>query len=423
MTAAVELPAGVAGGRVRVLQGPRLLAGVGGPSTLAAHRLRWPNPARLSASTLTAALEAVPVRGRGGAGFPFARKVSAVVAAGGRRRHVIVNAAEGEPASAKDSTLLMAAPHLVLDGAEAVASALGVRKVHLVVAGERPQAELALGAAVAERAQARGVHYVVHRTSGVFVGGQSRAVIELLEGRPNLPVTAWLPEAISGLGGRPTLLSNAETFAQVAALLALGPASFAAVGTPGEPGTTLLTVSGDGRCPPLVLEVAHGSALTDVLATAGSAAGPVLLGGYSGTWLADHDVARRRLSTADLAHAGAGLGAGVVIPLAARACPVRVTAAIVEYLAGQSAGRCGPCRFGLPALDRAVAELAAGTGRHHQQVPGTPAADVRITELAGLLDGRGACAHPSGAVRLVRSLSSAFPDEVAAHRRGGCTVS
>ncbi len=398
-------------GEVAAVAGPRLLSGLGVGPGLLEHRAAWPPPRAFDETQLLTVLDAVDLAGRGGAGFPFARKVRTAVEAG-RRRTVVVNASEGEPASAKDSSLLVAAPHLVLDGADAVASALRAEAVHVVVGHDRPAARMALDVALAER-QGAGAPVEVHVTRSRFVGGQERAVLELLEGRPNLPVTAWAPAAVSGLRNRPTLLSNAETFAQVATLLALGPAGYAELGLPGEPGTTLLTVAGDGPHG-VVLEVPFGVGLGSVLEYCGYPAdSPVLLGGYHGTWVPAGQAPHLPVSRPALAALGLALGAGVVLPLDVRSCPVTVTAGITAYLAGASAGRCGPCFNGLPALAQAVAALAGGAG---------PAAAGRVRELVGLLPGRGACAHPDGSVRLVRSLFEAFPDEVHAHEAGACAA-
>jgi NADH:ubiquinone oxidoreductase subunit F (NADH-binding) len=112
------------------------------------------------------------------------------------------------------------------------------------------------------------------------------------------------------------------------------------------------------------------------------------------------------VSVSGLREAGYALGAGLV--MAVDGCPVTWTQRLVAYLAGQSAGRCGPCRNGLPALATAVGALDDG--------PGTG----RVTELAGLVERRGACAHPDGTVRLVRSLLAAYPDEVDRHGAGHC---
>jgi len=399
-------------GQVAVVAGPRLLSGVTDGPGLAIHRRRWPLPPPISADDLVALTGRVDVRGRGGAAFPFSRKLATAVDAG-NKRFVVVNASEGEPGSAKDSGLLLTVPHLVLDGAELVAEALQVDMIHIVVPGERTEVRPAVEAAIAERQDDGGtISYVVHQTNGGFVGGQARAVIELMSGRENLPVTSWAPEAISGFKNKPTLLSNAETYAQVAALVGLGPSEYARVGTAEEPGTTLLTVAGDGPGA-VVLEVPFGVKLADVLDHCGhSVDAPVLMGGYHGAWLSSTDVIQRRVTRADLTAAGATLGAGVVLPVDREACPIDLTARIVAYLAGQSARRCGPCRNGLPALAEALDALAVGGG-------GTPVLE-RVRQMTGLLPGRGSCAHPDGTVRLVNSMLRMFPDEVNAHAYDAC---
>jgi NADH:ubiquinone oxidoreductase subunit F (NADH-binding) len=301
-------------------------------------------------------------------------------------------------------------PHLVLDGAELVADALGADELRVVVPSERPAVVAAVRTAIAERPSI--FAYEILPTAGGFVGGQARAVIELAEGRENLPVTAWAPEAVSGIKGRPTLLSNAETFAQLAVLVAIGPDEYARTGTADEPGTTLLTVAGDGPGG-VVLEVPFGIGLAQVLEFCGYPTdGPVLFGGYHGTWLAAAEAGRRRVLGSDLAVVGGTVGAGVVLPLDPSSCPVDVTARIVEYLAAHSARRCGPCRNGLPALADTLDRFAQA---------GDPGVVNRVKELAAMVTGRGACAHPDGTARLVRSMFTAFPDEVDAHEWGRCS--
>lgn len=169
--------------------------------------------------------------------------------------------------------------------------------------------------------------------------------IELIAGRANLPVTSWVPAAYSGVNRLPTFVSNAETYAQLAALV-LDPSS--APGTAEEPGTRLLTVS-RGLVQLMVCEVAHGTAWIDVL-TPDELSRPILLGGYHGRWVPAGALSRRTVSALDLAELGVGLGAGVVLVLQVGECPVERTGAVVHYLASQSARRCGPCFRGLPAL-------------------------------------------------------------------------
>lgn len=410
MTGYVTVPAGYAHD-IAVLHGPRLLSGVEGGPSLAAHRRLWQEPPRLNSRQLLALVENSGILGRGGAGFPFGRKVATALRSG-KRRELVVNAAEGEPGSAKDSALMTTVPHLVLDGAELVAAGIAVRTIRVIVPGERPGVCQAVEHALAEREDGP-FRYELHRTSGGFVGGQARAAIELVEGRENLPVTAWQPEAVAGIKGRPTLLSNAETYAQVATLSQLGAQAYAQEGTEAEPGTTLLSVAADGPGG-VVIEAPHGVRVAEVLQRCGyEPEMPLLVGGYHGTWLTPEHVLGVRLTRADLDAVGASLGAGVMLPLDGNGCPVVLTARIVEYLAGQSARRCGPCRHGLPALADAALLLAAGAGER---------ASARMLEVSQTVTGRGACAHPDGTTRLVRSLFRAFPEEVALHERGRCGV-
>jgi NADH:ubiquinone oxidoreductase subunit F (NADH-binding) len=390
--------------------GPALLAGVLDGPCLAAHRRRAGELRRVTGEDVARAAEAAGLRGRGGAAFPFARKLRTVLDQPGRRPVVVVNLSEGEPLSAKDHALALVAPHLVLDGALSVARAIGARRTHVVLPGDRPAVRLSVLDALEQRDDTGSVR--CHVASPRFVAGQEQAVLELVSGRENLPVTAWRPAAVSGVGGRPTLLSNAETWAQLGFLLQHGLDAYRRSGTVDEPGTTLLTVSAPGR-PRHVREAEYGRAMGAVVPELGHPAGAdlVLLGGFHGSWVPRDELARTPVSVEGLRSRGHALGAGVVHLLGVEECPVRRTTEIVRTLAGESAGRCGPCRLGLPALWAALEDLGAGR---------SDAAEVE--RLATLVTGRGACAHPDGTSRLVRSLLSVTPEEVAAHARGVCTL-
>lgn len=386
---------------LRVRPGPALLSDVAAGPSLAAHRRWYGALPQVSLADLCKAADRLRMRGRGGAGFPFAVKLR--TAAKGRRPVVVVNLGEGEPASAKDTALALTRPHLVLDGAAATARALGARELHIVLPGERPAVVAAVEEAVRERADGVVVH--THIASPRFVAGQARAVLELMAGRPNLPVTAWDPEAVSGHRGRPTLLSNAETWAQVGRLVLVGPEGYCEHGTAHDPGTTLLTLT-DGGPVPEVVEVAFGTRLRSALPSR-FLGRPAMVGGFHGAWASWETLASARVSVDGMRSLGIPLGAGLV--LSAPECPVRLTARVVDYLAGQSAGRCGPCLNGLPALSEAFRAVESGRG------------DVaRVRELTGLVTGRGACAHPDGTARLVRSLLASYADEVAEHSAGSC---
>ncbi|GAA3606968.1 hypothetical protein GCM10022223_23650 [Kineosporia mesophila] len=405
-------------GVVSLLDGPLLLRGVGpdGDASLRQHRRLWNEPSRKTVPQLIEMSWKIGLTGRGGAEFPFARKLQAAVESG-KKRELVVNCSEGEPASAKDSSLMLSAPHLVLDGAQLLADALDLHHVHVAVPGERPSVVAAIRAAIGERDRGRkAVEYEMHTTSGGFVGGQSAAVLEMISGRDNLPVTSRTPSAYSGLRGRPTLLSNAETLAHLAAVSDLGPERYARWGTSADPGTRLLSISADGPGG-LVLEAPHGVPLAEMLEFCGyDPARPLLVGGYHGTWLSAQQVTSCTLSPADLARFGARLGAGVLLPMLPGDCPLSYTASIVDYLAGQRAKRCGPCTNGLPALADACTRLPRV--RSHREAASLA---ERIEQLTGLVTGRGACAHPDGTARLVNSMLETFSPEIGNHVDGFCT--
>lgn len=335
-----------------------------------------------------AAAEAAGLRGRGGAGFPLARKLRAAAQARGRPL-VIANGTEGEPAVHKDATLLTRAPHLVLDGVALACLAVGARDA--VVAVHPGPAEEALRAAVSERRERVRVHVVPRR----YVAGEASALTRSVLGGPATPAVRDVPLAVRGPAGRPVLVQNVETLAALALH----------VRDPHRPPTVLLTVRGERT---QVLEVPVGIRLGSVLALAGEPVPQaVLTGGYGGTWLPVPPALDVPVS-----HAAGTLGAGLVLALPPDVCGVAAVAQVARYLAGESAGQCGPCANGLPALAAALEALAAGD-------PPRGTVD-RVRQLAGLVEGRGACGLPDGAALMVRSGLEAFAGDVATHLSGSC---
>ena len=392
--------------------GPRLLDSVS--PDLPAHRARYGEIPVLGRGALLTELEASGLSGRGGAGFPAWRKMAA--SAKGRDPVVVANAAEGEPASAKDVTLLSVSPHLVLDGLQLAAQAVGAKEAHLYV---RPgRAEAAARTALRERGKRDRVKVRVTQASGHFLDGEETAVLNALEGRPAVPRDKRQPAPVAGLRGRPTLLHNVETLAHLALVARNGAGWFRAAGTSQEPGTFLATVSGDVASPGVV-EAPYDVPLTDLLAAAGGGRGPlsaVLVGGYHGAWISlDAQGAEDiRVSRAGLAPYGATPGAGVIVALRTGTCGLHATSKVLSYLADQSAQQCGPCLNGLPALAATFAALA--NGRAPADTPD------RVERLATLVERRGACHHPDGTVRLARSALRVFGEDVRAHLGGRCAV-
>jgi NADH:ubiquinone oxidoreductase subunit F (NADH-binding) len=372
---------------------------IGEPRLLAAPSGR---PPVLSRQQLLDCLDAVGLTGRGGAAFPLAVKIRSLRS--GVDPIVVVNATEGEPASAKDHALLGRAPQRVLDGAAVLAGALGASRVLVAVAD--PVLGLALHRAVKSRPDAR--LFTLHRVPDRFISGEARALVRALSGGPALPPGRRVLPTEQGVNGSPTVLSNAETFAQLAVLATVGPVEYARIGTSAEPGTTLLTVTG-AVARPGVLEVPLGTELAAVAAAVEAAASQaVVIGGYHGAWLEPDP--SLRLSRAGLATAGGTLGAGAVMFVGEHTCALAELARITHWLADQSAKQCGPCAFGLPALVADVRALAAGR------------ADPAVADRhAAMVTGRGACAHPDGAARFIRSGLAVLADEIRTHQTyGGC---
>jgi NADH:ubiquinone oxidoreductase subunit F (NADH-binding) len=390
----------------------RLLAPA--PEGLAAHRHRVGPLPRRTGPELVALLRDAGLTGRGGAGFPAWRKLDSVLrATGGRGRRAVVvgNGAEGEPASRSDALVLETAPHLVLDGLALLAAAVGTTSAHLVAPAP---AHPALARALAERADAGWpgpAPRLVAAGTG-FVAGEESAVVATVAGRGALPWDRTAPVSERGVDGRPTLVHNVETLAHVGLLARWGAAWFRSVGSADDPGTRLVTVSGDVDHPG-VLEVPGAVPLADVLRAAGAhPARAVLVGGYHGSWLGGAALAGARLSRGALSGHGATPGAGVLVVLGHGRCGLDAAARATGWLAGQSAGQCGPCANGLPAAAAALARLAAGDR--------DPALPGEVARLAGLAEGRGACRHPDGTARLVRSTLTELADDVAAHLAGRC---
>jgi NADH:ubiquinone oxidoreductase subunit F (NADH-binding) len=412
-------PAPVSSARLDSL--PRLLPpGASQPESLRAHLGRHGFvPYRNGRLQLVADLEAAGLTGRGGAAFPVHRKLTAVAAAG-RRPFVVANGAESEPASRKDVSLLWLAPHLVLDGLQLVAEAVGAAEACLYVheADSGPLGQ-ALRRALSERWGGRIDRVPVRLASapGRFLAGQETAMVSLLNGGPALPTYAPPRPFERGVGGAPTLVQNVETLAHTALIARYGPGWFRQVGTPAEPGSMLATIHhADGTAH--VTEVALGTPLSGpngaglIGADLAGRSQAVLIGGYHGSWVPAGRAAHLTLDNAALNPIGAMVGAGVIAALPAGRCGLAETARVVRYLALESAGQCGPCLNGLPRIAEAMAELAGPRpGRHVR-------ADVE--RWAGLIRGRGACAHPDGSVRFVRSALEVFSAELAQHAEGRC---
>ena len=366
--------------------GPRLLAGwydTGAPTDYGSHLDAYgpppipAGPRRAGRDQLIGAVAAAGLRGRGGAGFPTGTKLRAVAAGRvGRRRVVVANGCEGEPASEKDRVLLTLCPHLVLDGVVLAAHAVGADEAVVCLHAGDPTAR-GVRAAIGERLRDP-VRLRLVEVPDRYVASEESALVHYLNSGDPRPTTTPPRPSDAGVRGRPTLVTVGG-----------------AVARPG------------------VYEIGLGSSLGAALDASGGATVPlnaVLVGGYGGSWLPLPEATEIALTHEDLRAAGAGFGVALLVALPSTACGLATTAALLRFLAAQSARQCGPCTFGLPAITDDLTQLVT--------TPHEPAAVARLTRRLGVIAGRGACAHPDGAVRLARSALSTFAVDLEAHRRG-----
>ena len=400
---------------------PRLLAGISyyDIASLPDHEERygplplWGTSGRRRPARLIDVVDAAGLTGRGGGGFPTGRKMRSV-ASGPGGAVVVANGAEGEPASCKDRLLLTRLPHLVLDGITLAAHAVRARTAYLCIHGQEVELLAALEDALAQRRavdldpvpiQLRGI-------PGRYVASEQSAIVQYLNGGPAKPTFAPPRPHQRGVRSRPTLVHNVETLAHLALIARYGDRWFRSAGLPSAPGSALVTVSGAVRRPG-VYEIELGTPAGQVVTMAGGPAerpAALLVGGFFGVWLPARSAWPVPMCHAALKAAGGAMGAGIVVVLPESSCGLAETARVIRYLADENAGQCGPCMFGLPALADAIADLAYQGGRGR-------AAD-RVATLAGLVDGRGACRHPDGAVNVARSALRVFADDVRQHAAG-----
>lgn len=347
-------------------------------------------------------LDRAGLTGRGGAAFSTATKLRA---ARDHRASLIVNACDGEIGAAKDGYVV--AEHL---------DAL-VRGAKLVAGRRRVRYAAHRGSATEARLRAAGLD--VLSAPARYVASEETSLISLAQGGLARPMTKRAPFVRGGADSegrriRPTLVLNAETVWRVAQVVDHGPDWFRSQGLPSEPGPRLVAVGG-AVARPGVLDVVTGAALADILDVAGAEPGPVVVGGLGGVLLSRREALRTVWSSAALAEFGGRTGPGVVHVFDERACPVEEVGRWLDYAAGESAGQCGPCMFGLPSVAADWHDLAAG-GPEGQQ------ARRRLSKRARSLVDRGACRFPDGVAGFATSALRVLHDHLAEHASGRCSA-
>ncbi len=315
--------------------------------------------------------------GRGGAAFPTGRKWEAVARAAVRPHYLVCNADESEPGTFKDRVLMEEDPFAVVEGMAIAGYACGCERGFLYVRGEYPLAAARLAAAI-DRSRGRGFlgddvmgqgfrfDIEIRRGAGAYICGEETALFNSIEGLRGEPRNKPPFPTQAGLFGKPTVVNNVETLANVLDIVRDGGPAYAGVGTPGSAGTKLFCVSGHVVRPGLY-EVPFGTTLRQLLDRAGGVAGgrrlrAVLLGGAAGTFVTPDEI-DVPLTFEGTRAIGASLGSGVVVPLDDTVDLWDLVLRIAAFFRDESCGQCVPCRVGTVRQEEALRRLAAARGR------------------------------------------------------------
>ena len=335
-------------------------------------------------AAVIAEVTAAGLVGRGGAAFPTGRKWDAVRSEPARPHYLVCNADESEPGTFKDRVLMEEDPFAIVEAMAIAAFATACTKAYVYVRGEYPLAAARLQQAI-DASRADGVlgalEVEIRRGAGAYICGEETAIFESIEGRRGEPRNKPPFPVHAGLFGKPTVVNNVETLANVPHIVLDGATAFAAVGTKQSTGTRLFCLSGNVQHPG-VYEAPYGITLRALLDLAGGLAPgrtlrTVLLGGAAGSFVRPEDI-DLRLTHEDTRAAGATLGSGVVLAVDDSVDLRGLVLRIASFFRDESCGQCVPCRVGTVRQEEALHRLTHG---------GT--ADMRASELV-LLDEVGA---------------------------------
>jgi len=351
-------------------------------------------PGSLEPGQVLASVEASGLRGRGGAAFPTGKKWRLCAESPGDEKFVVCNADEGEPGTFKDRYLLTERPELVIAGMASAARAFGARKGYLYLRGEYTDAREALERAIA-RDRPANLDIELVTGAGAYVCGEETALLESIEGRRGIPRLRPPYPPTAGLFGKPTVINNVETLANVPLIIMRGAEWFKSLGTEESPGAKLFCVSGDVERPGII-EAPLGISLGEILSEAG--AGEVkaaLVGGASGRLVSPADFGRR-LCFEDL-----NPGAGAVIAIGRDRSIRKLATNLMAFFEHESCGECAPCRIGTARAGEILSGEWDGRG---------PSADILRSIARTLTDASRCGLGQTAAVALLDAIKM-FPEE------------
>ncbi|HTF98964.1 MAG TPA: NADH-quinone oxidoreductase subunit NuoF [Nitrospirota bacterium] len=367
------------------------------------------------------------LRGRGGAGFPTGMKWSFVPMGpqAPRPKYLIVNADEMEPGTFKDRLLLEGNPHQIIEGVIAAAYAIEAEHAFIFLRWAYKSAYQRLAKAIAEAYENKylgsnilgsgySLNLRIHASAGRYICGEETALLNALEGKRATPRSKPPFPQVCGLFGKPTIVNNVETIANIPHIVNHGAAWFRELGPGPDAGTKLYGASGRVKNPgiwelPMGVTVRellekHAGGMRDGYGFRG-----VIPGGASTDFLTrDHlDV---KMDFDSVMKAGSRLGTGTMIVLDDRTCPVGFVLNLITFFARESCGWCTPCREGLPWLRNMLAAIEEGRGE-----PGD--IDILAEQCRLLGPGNTYCAFAPGAVEPLQSAIKYFREDFEKHLR------
>jgi NADH:ubiquinone oxidoreductase subunit F (NADH-binding)/(2Fe-2S) ferredoxin/Pyruvate/2-oxoacid:ferredoxin oxidoreductase delta subunit len=332
----------------------------------------------MSAEQVLGEVKKANLRGRGGGGFPAGTKWEGSRNAPGEIKYVIVNADEGDPGAYMDRSLLEGNPHSVLEGLTIGAYAIGSHEGYIYVRQEYPLAVENVFTAIRQAEEygllgknilGSGFDFIVkvHQGAGAFVCGESTALMTALEGRAGEPRPKYVRSNVVGLWGRPSVLNNVETWANVPLIINNGADWFTQFGTESSKGTKIFSLVGKITNTGLV-EVPMGTPLRDIIFKIGGGIPggkkfkAVQTGGPSGGCIPE-ELLDLPVGFDELTAAGSMMGSGGMIVMDEDTCMVDVARYFLDFLTDESCGKCVPCREGMRQMLKLLTDITQGKGK------------------------------------------------------------
>lgn len=375
------------------------------------------------------------LRGRGGGGFPTGYKWSQVARQKETIRYVVCNGDEGDPGAFMDRSIMEGDPHKMIEGMMIAAYAVGAQEGYIYVRAEYPLAisRLKLAIAQAEEAGLLGDNIMgtdfsfklrINRGAGAFVCGEGSALTASIEGNRGMPRVKPPRTVEQGLFGKPTVLNNVETFANVPVIIMKGAEWYKSIGTESSPGTKAFALTGTVKNTGLI-EVPMGTTLREVIFDIGGGIKgdgefkAVQIGGPSGGCLITPNL-DVPLDFDSLKKMGAMIGSGGLVVMDDHTCMVEVARFFMNFTQNESCGKCVPCREGTKRMLEILERIVAGNGTLEDL-------DI-LEELAKMITDTALCGLGKSAAQPVMSTLRVFRDEYVEHvvdkkcRSGNCSA-